>query len=615
MNQIGDWFERLIPDALAVFKRFPFATLMITGLTLIWILANNTGIERDILNRLAGGTVLATYLSVILTLVSEGRGTPVVANLIKALTCVASIAVCYFSQELAFQPLLAIGAAILFLGSAPFWRDKRDDAAVWDFTHKIWTAALFAGAGVFIYVMGLLAINTALETLFGLGNDEFVFDWLLPIGVAFLAPVSWLSMVPGHDEKDSGDSLRNPGFISRAVGFLGTWILAPLTLVYTLILVAYGLKIIITGTLPKGEIALFVTPFLIIGTLTWLILNPPFIQQQRLARWFTRLWFPFLIPTALLLAVATFVRIGEYGWTIERYLLALVVIWALGLGVWFTFRGEPKRDIRLIPGFAALLLACASIGPWGADGFSSINQGGRLVKALNANNMLDSDGRMKPVADLEITDEEARAQAGSALDYLVLRRKERRIRKLLPMGEDLKIGDEQPDLRGAMESSIFKQWGGNSTVKKRFGVENSTVKVQHLTTHFENSEALIDVRGYEYVSLIDGGSIHFTRKEPNVRREIAVGAPGTLSMSSESAFLILNDENEELAKLDMLDWLGSQETDVGKIKLEPRLVLYKNGDKAAAIYITKVIVRPDNPDIRGSIDFILMTRGFNTDDK
>ena len=150
--------------------------------------------------------------------------------------------------------------------------------------------------------------------------------------------------------------IDNPGFVSKAVAFLGTWLLSPLTLIYAVILLAYAIKVLVAGALPKGEIAQLTTPFLLIGTLTWLVLEPPFIKEKALAKLFRKVWFPISIPAAIMLAIAVFVRVGEYGFTPERVLLMLIVSWSLGLGFWFAFGPDDKRDIRIIPGFGAALL-------------------------------------------------------------------------------------------------------------------------------------------------------------------------------------------------------------------------------------------------------------------
>ncbi|HHL43405.1 MAG TPA: DUF4153 domain-containing protein, partial [Hellea balneolensis] len=422
MTKPVSWLRMLVPETQEVFKRFTLATLLIALFTLVLLVkANFHDISDELMMRLLGGISLAAYLAVILSLVGEGRGRPV-SVVLKVIVCAGAILAAYYFRSLAFLPPMAIGAAILFLGNSLFFRKDRDDVAVWDFTHKLWTAVIFTIAGSIIYVIGVFSISTALKSLFGLNIRHLVENWLLPIGLGFLAPVSWLSMLPQYGEEDS-DSLRNPGFISRAVGFLGTWILAPLTLIYAAILLAYGAKILMMQQIPNGEVAKLVMPFLVIGTLTWLILDPPFILEKKLARIYQKLWFWIMIPASILLGVAVFIRIGEYGLTVDRYLLVLAVVWALGIALWFSFRPERKRDIRIIPGFAALLLALGSIGPWGADGLSTLSQMNRLKAGLKANQSLDSEGHLKANTDMRITDTKAAEQTKGALVYLVKHKK------------------------------------------------------------------------------------------------------------------------------------------------------------------------------------------------
>jgi len=167
---------------------------------------------------------------------------------------------------------MAIGAVLLILGNMVLWKKSRDDLHIWDFTHKIWTGAVFATLGSIIFTLGIFAIQAALKSLFGLRINDLTEHLILPIGLGFLAPLYWLSTAPKTDE--SYQELHdNPGFVSKAVAFMGTWLLSPLTLIYALILIAYGFKIVLAGSLPKGEIAQLTTPFLIIGTLTWLLLG------------------------------------------------------------------------------------------------------------------------------------------------------------------------------------------------------------------------------------------------------------------------------------------------------------------------------------------------------
>ena len=606
MSKLANWFEEIIPDAQAVFRRFPLAIVLVGAFTLVILAEENfADISNMMMMQLLGGIVLAAYVSVILTLYGEGRGKPV-SLIVKLVAVVASLIGGYFFRQLAFITPAAIGASILFLGNAPFWRGKRDDVAVWDFTHKLWTAVLFTVAGSMIYVMGIFAITGALKSLFGINMRDVVEDWMLPIGLGFLAPMAWMSMLPRHDDNDDADSLRNPGFISKAVGFLGTWILAPLTLIYAVILLAYGVKIVLTQAVPDGEIAQLVTPFLIIGTLTWLILDPPFIQKKRLARIYAKLWFPLSIPAAALLAYAVFARISQYGWTIERYLLVLASVWALGIAVWFIFRGKVKRDIRIIPGFAAFLLALASIGPWGADAVSSFSQSGRLNSALVANQMLDEQGILKPVADIKLTDKEQAVKAKGALDYLIKHQKGGKILRFVPDAEKADVMDNM---------SAGSSWE-YSYARKRFGLDNVKTPRRYFNRNnfdqlfeYSSTPGPISVTGYDYIS--PQQSVNVFRKDSKFEETYKFGSMRITTDSN--SIIVRNSFRDEVARLEIWDWLKSQPVnDDNRINMDQRYVLFEEGDAKIVIHITYANYYKDSE--TATLRYFILAKGVNVDE-
>ena len=398
------WRER-VPDLNAVIARFPIAVILMAIFTAIVIIIDRSTSNEQI-GRLLVGLVISAYSCVIITLAGEGQKTSKLLPLKIGVT-LGLLVLFWFSQALRLNLVMAVGCVLLLLGNAVRWRQSRDDLHVWDFTHKIWTGAIFAVVGSIIFTLGILAIQAALKSLFGLSINELIERLLLPIGLGLLAPLYWLSTVPPVDEPYD-ELIDNPGFVSKAVAFLGTWLLSPLTLIYAAILLAYALKILMAGALPKGEIAQLTTPFLLVGTLTWLVLEPPFIQTKALAKLFRKLWFPMSIPAAFMLAIATFVRVQAYGFTSERAALCLIVIWVLGLSAWFSFGPKNKRDIRLIPGTAAAFLFLGTIG----SGWLSVSsQKNRLDIALQIAVSKTDNG-------FEVSDTKAAQRAKSAINYL-----------------------------------------------------------------------------------------------------------------------------------------------------------------------------------------------------
>lgn len=580
MVNVLNWARTLIPETQDVFKRFPLATFLVgifTGLLLLK--ANFIELDDETLKRLVGGVVLSAYLAVIMALVGEGREKPVPV-LVQAVICALAIVAAWFYQEISFLTPMAIGASILYLGNALFFRQGRDDVAVWDFTHKLWTAVIFTVAGSIIYTIGVFSISSALKSLFALNIRHLVEDWLLPIGLGFLAPLSWLSMLPHKGEHD-GDSLRDPGFISRAVGFLGTWILAPLTLIYAAILVAYGVKILLLMQIPNGEIAKLVTPFLVIGTLTWLILDPPFILEKRLARWFQKLWFWISIPAALLLAVAVIIRVHAYGLTIERYLLGLAVIWALGNSLWFGFQKKSRRDIRIIPGFAALLLALTSFGPWGADGLSTYSQVKRLKTGLAANHFLDENGKLKPRDDIQISEQAQAVKAKGALAYLIKRKKSKHITALIDDKENF-------ELYGSRGTKRAKRYIESNRVYRRFGLDGVKLKTRYgfngdNATHirFERAKTPVKIAGYEYLS--PNFSFYGIGKQ---KTKVKQDTFGEVSIFHDKDAIVIERNGQELAHFDALQWARGLKPNANNMVDDiPPIVLYENGDERIALVV------------------------------
>jgi len=385
--------------------RFPIAVICMTIFTLIWVFTDSLN-SNESLGRMLVGLIIAAYLAVIITLAREGKRLSRLLPVQITLAVILAI-LFWFSKELRLNLPMAVGGVLLLLGNAVIWKKSRDDLHVWDFTHKIWTGAGFAVLGSIIFTAGTFAIQEALKSLFSVNIKDLTEHLILPIGLGLLAPLYWLSTVPPVDEPYD-ELIDNPGFVSKAVAFLGTWLLSPLTLIYAAILLAYAVKILMAGALPKGEIAQLTTPFLLIGTLTWLVLEPPFIKDKTLAKLFRKLWFPISIPAAIMLAIAVFVRVGEYGFTPERVMLMLIVIWSLGLALRFSTGQTNKRDIRIIPGFAAALLF---IGTLGSGWLSIASQYSRLDKSLSKA-VSKTDGRFV------VIDKDAAQTIKGAINYL-----------------------------------------------------------------------------------------------------------------------------------------------------------------------------------------------------
>lgn len=576
------WVGR-VPDLSVVIARFPVAVIAMAVFTVIVIIVDRVTSNESI-GRLLVGLIVSAYSSVIITLAGEGQGKSKMLTLQLVLTIGLS-ALFYYSATLRLNLVMAVGAVLLLLGNSVLWRKSRNDLHVWDFTHKIWTGAIFAFVGSIIFTAGVFAIQAALKSLFGLSINELTERLLLPIGLGFLAPLYWLSIVPAVDEPYD-ELIDNPGFVSKAVAFLGTWLLSPLTLIYALILLAYAVKILLAGQLPKGEIAQLTTPFLLVGTLTWLVLEPPFIKTKLLARLFRKLWFPISIPAALMLAIAVFVRVKAYGFTPERVALCLIVLWALGLGIWFSFASKEKRDIRLVPGSGAALLLVGTVGSlW----LSIASQYGRLDNSL-------TQAISKTESGYEVVDMKAAQNVKSAINYLDNKNADKQLRRAFS-----KI-DYKPK-EGFSLSDIYDDLGFEKVkVPSRFSGANQA-------DIFELGNKPIALNGFD--QMLGVYNYHFYQKAKNSGVQILYNRNG-IKILIESGYLEIWEHDSKIKSFNLKDWIAQFNDDTGSESLSKPILMQDDE-------IRKIAIQPirlqrwdhDNEDtINGNFEFFILLNGF-----
>jgi hypothetical protein len=382
------WLERLAPDAAATFKRFPFAILLTALGAAILVAGTNDLITENetVWGLLCAGLGTGAAFSLAGTLFHESRPTlRVIGFALTYFVPLAVVALFQVSDNSWFIPYLIPIVAFLWLSVSGFTEIGRGEARennqnqFWWFNHRAVTTAIIAAAAFALILLGIFSIERSLAILFGFANGEIFYKWVLPVIAAFFAPLYWFSTIPRLSDYDP-KALEEPDFLSRAIGFLGQFILAPLLLAYAAILLAYTVQIAVTRTLPQGMLGWMVIGFTMTGAATWLVLHPPFMRTRLLVRFFRRSWFWLTVLPLALFAVAVWTRIDAYGLTPERVGLVAGGIWAAAVTLAYLIRG----DIRLIPAFAAVVLLAISLGPWNIENAAFVSQSRRLDAALTA---------------------------------------------------------------------------------------------------------------------------------------------------------------------------------------------------------------------------------------
>ncbi|TWG95558.1 uncharacterized protein DUF4153 [Mesorhizobium sp. J18] len=253
-------------------------------------------------------------------------------------------------------------------------------AALWLFAVRLAFAIILAALALFLFAGGISAIFASLTYLFGIEvpNNLYLHVWAVTGLLA--APLFGLGQIPREFAAEPDATAA--GFMERGMRALGDFVAAPLLIVYALILHLYGLKILVTGEVPQGQIGWLVLAFgfCVFGSL---IVIHPFLSAARApTRLLLRLW-PFMLPVPLLLLFyALALRVGQYGVTPERFLLGLFGIVA---AILLTLQILPRTrgDIRYMTALPVIALALASFGPQGAVATALRSQSVRFLTIVN----------------------------------------------------------------------------------------------------------------------------------------------------------------------------------------------------------------------------------------
>lgn len=410
------WLEKQAPDFLLTWQRFWFA-IVLAALTTAVVLGeiNNIGwMSFDGNERTFLGLATGAVLAVAGVYFSESRPEARLASLIlKYLLPVAAVAAFQITDPAWIVPYALPAVAVFWLSISPFTGIERgaprDEVQnrFWWVNFQAFTTAIIAAVAFLLISLGLFAIERSLSVLFGVEADQLFYRWLLPFAGVFLAPVYWLSTLP-HLSAYRAEELERPDFLPRAFGFLGQFVLVPLLLIYSLILLAYAVQIVLTQKLPEGMIGWMVLGFVVIGAAAWLLLYPPFMRSRALARLFRTWWFWLTLVPLALFFVAVWVRVDAYGLTAERMLLLAAGVWATVLAVVHLIG---RGDIRLIPALAGAILLLLSVGPWNYANMPVTQQ------ALRLDALLSQPGKGGASFPPDWTPDQV-AKAAAILDYL-----------------------------------------------------------------------------------------------------------------------------------------------------------------------------------------------------
>jgi hypothetical protein len=411
--------QQVLRESFRTLSRFPFVLVdaAVGTVTALMIVDYEGPPTSSVLFKILFASILGFPLLLASVLVAEKR------NWHKSLTMGVQVIAVFLLIAYAFSvpsnllcaPLLHLYrllmlalALCLLVATTPFAGSDQLNG-FWHYNksllQRIFLAALFS---VTLYA-GLAIALAAIDQLFGVDVPGKRYGELGLFILGIFATWFFLAGVP--EDLDGLETLTD---YPRVLKIFGQYILSPLLLVYLVILYAYLVKITIEWSWPKGVVSGLVFGFAAIGISAYLLFYPIRDKNENswikvAARWF---WI-VMIPLIVVLQLAIWRRVSEYGITENRY-------FAMGLGVWLAamvvyFLVSKTKSIKVLPASICVVALLTSFGPWGVFRVSERSQVDRLEGLLTKNQLL-IDGKVQK-AQGQISPADA-GQISSIVRYL-----------------------------------------------------------------------------------------------------------------------------------------------------------------------------------------------------
>jgi hypothetical protein len=254
----------------------------------------------------------------------------------------------------------------------PFVNAHLSNVDYWAYVKGVILALLMTLNFTIVIVLGVNVALYAVEELFGF-NVKGKYYMMLDVFIIGVFSVAYfLSQIPSQIQ--SIKAILPPPRVEK---FFTLYVLTPLAGLYFIILYAYTAKILMSADWPKGLLAWLIVAFSAVAVLTYLFWTH--FAAEQTSKWRRWIWLAIFVQT-LLLFVAVSMRIAEYSWTENRYMVLFLGVWLAGNSLYFLVKKEAK--IKWIFVSLSLLIAISQVGPLSAYNVSQKAQATRLESLL-----------------------------------------------------------------------------------------------------------------------------------------------------------------------------------------------------------------------------------------
>jgi|GEM_PF-5432889 len=448
---------------------------------------------------------------------------------------------------------------LLFI-SLPFV--KNDDKA----EHFVNLAAgrlIISGLLYGIAYGGIAGILFALEELFGLDISYKVYsDFAVVLATTFL-PMLWLFGLNYQVEPSK----------KKLYKVLLSYVCIPLLLVYSA--VVYGfiiIKIVFAGfVMPSSIVGHLVLWYSFVSIVVTYLARP--YKDNSITKFFYK-WYPLIsVLPVIVMFIAIFLRINQYGITISRYYLLLGGIWLALMVAYLIFVRFAKKKrlnivITLSIGLFALISILEPISAYTTAENSQLNRLESIVTKYSDGNTIDIDS---------MSDDELK-QAQSILNYLDWQHDYNFYYDSEELDTDFEFLTNK-QVNEILDVNIY--YDGNNRDSRRYIYISNQEK--------DGIEPVIDIQGYNYLFTIASYSFYGNDFIEHNRYKIEVVEEKDDNQTVLNSYIRIYMDDDLIEELSLIECFGDKLLEKKETFGDDESdFVYENQDKSVKIVLTSV---------------------------
>ncbi|MFA6807888.1 MAG: DUF4153 domain-containing protein [Eubacteriales bacterium] len=397
------------------------------------------------------------------------------------------------SQEIGIRTFVAVFALTCAVLWVPSIKGKADFNKIALIHFKsVFTSALYSG----VLSGGIAAIIATVDILlFHVNNDAY--SYMMVIIWVMFATIYYLSLLPKFNSEESSDiiALHTAKNYPKFLEILVSYIAIPLVTTYTLVLLAYFIKILVTLNWPSGQLGPMVLVYSAAGLLIFVLAS---LLENRFAVLYRKIFPKILIPIVIMQLISVGIRLNAYGVTESRYYVTIFGIFSIVIGILLSIKPISKNGyIALIAaGFAIFSI----IPPLDAFTVSRISQINRIEEILQSEGILIT-GELTPKSDIP---EQSKIETTNILSYLDMHSSLKYI-KWLP--EDFDIYRDMKTTLGF--EPAYQEYDGNNSRYFNASLDNQEPLI------IPNYDILVNINSFKNMDDKDLPPVKFTLNDLN----------------------------------------------------------------------------------------------------